>query len=150
MQAHYFSHRLRRAWLCALAAACLAGGLSACSRSEFREERYVNGSLKSKDAFMIAADHALIRHGIQLAWYPEGGKESMETYVIGYRQGYSFRWYPNGRMKSVEHFTDGRRDGQAKFWDEAGRITACFTPEGADCTRALAAEASASRLALTP
>ena len=84
---------------------------------------------------------------------PDGTKESMETYVAGYRQGYAFRWHANGRMKSVEHFTDGRRDGQAKFWDEAGRIIACFAPEGAGCPRTLEAEApgvSAPQLALRP
>ena len=136
-----------------LLAALIASCLSACTHPSLREERYVDGGLKSKAAFLRAEDDAMIPHGIQLAWHPNGEKASMETYVSGYRQGYSFRWHANGKMKSLEHFTDGIRDGQSKFWDESGRIIACITPEGADCPRPLAtveAEAAAQLLAFTP
>lgn len=137
-----------------LLAAIFVSSLCACTHPSLREEHYGDGTIKTKDAFIRTDDDAMIRHGIQLAWYPDGGKESMETYVAGYRQGYSFRWHPNGKLKSLEHFTDGMRDGQAKFWDEAGRIIACFTPEGAECPRPLAgtaeAEAATQLLAFTP
>lgn len=142
--------RPRLAAACAAAALCVAA-LSACSQTQIREERYQDGIMKSQAVFVRRTGDALIRHGIQMAWYPTGGKESMETFVDGYRQGYAFRWHANGRMKSIEHYTDGMRDGQAKFWDEAGNVVACFTPDAADCMRASAADnAGASRFASRP
>lgn len=146
---------LRRFAAGILAAACISA-FAACSQTQIREERYQDGGRKSQTAYLRMSDDAMLRHGVQMAWYPTGEKESMETYVNGYRQGYSFRWHPNGKMKSIEHFTDGMRDGQAKFWDEAGNITACFTPDAQDCTIPADARASApvnppaSRLASTP
>jgi hypothetical protein len=138
-----------------LAAACISV-FAACSQTQIREERYEDGARKSRTAFLRKSDEAMLRHGVQMSWYPSGGKESMETYVNGYRQGYAFRWHPNGRMKSIEHYTDGMRDGQAKFWDEVGNITACFAPDAEDCLRPSDARASAgehpssSRFASTP
>ena len=118
----------------AAAAAILLFGLSACTDAQIREDHYRNGSKKSQSAFVRASDSSLLRHGVQLEWYPSGGKSSLETWVHGYRQGYAIRWHANGRLKSVEHYSDGLRDGQAKSWDEDGNLIACSTPAG-DCPR---------------
>ena len=133
----------------AISALCL--GLLACSQTQLREEFYGDGSRRSQTAFVRKPDAALLRHGVQTTWYPGGEKESMETYVNGYRQGYAFRWHPNGRLKALEHYTDGLRDGQAKFWDGEGNLVACFTPDAADCLRPSAVEnALPSQLAARP
>ncbi len=135
----------------ALAAFLLVSALCACSRIDVREERYADGAIKAESAYLLASGQAPLRHGLQMAWYPDGGKESLEVYVAGYRQGYSLRWHRNGKMKSLEHFTDGNRDGQARFWDEAGRIIAGSAPAGADCALTVTSELPTScRFAITP
>jgi hypothetical protein len=133
----------------ALAAACLAA--AACSDIQVREDEYADGTPKARSTFERKSDGALLRQGVQISWYPGGGKESMATYVNGYRQGYVFRWHPDGKLKSLEHFTDGMRDGQARFWDGAGNLVACFNEDAGDCRRAAAEERpSASEVASRP
>jgi hypothetical protein len=133
-----------------LAAASLLAAtvLCACSETQVREERYLDGARKSRAVFMRKPDDALRRHGVQMTWYPSGERESMETYVDGYQQGYAIRWYPGGAMKSVEHYTDGMKDGKARFWDEDGRMIACYDADGLECTGSASADRdSLSRLA---
>ncbi len=126
-------------------------GLMACSQTQVREEFYPDGARKSQAMFTRKSDNACLRHGVQSTWYPGGERESMESYVNGYREGYAFRWHPNGKLKSLEHFTDGIRDGQAKFWDGEGRLVACFNPDAEDCLRPSAGESEGpSQLASRP
>jgi antitoxin component YwqK of YwqJK toxin-antitoxin module len=121
-----------RAWKRALHAGCLTGlvFITACSGDFVREERYGDGSLKTRSAFIRKSDGALLRHGVRMAWYPSGEKESMETYINGYRQGYSFRWHRNGKLKSLERYTGGIRDDKADILDEAGALAAIRNPDG--------------------
>lgn len=129
-----------------LAAALLVG----CTRTEIRQEAWPDGVHKSQSAVLIRTDNSQVKHGIQAAWYPDGGKESMEIYVNGYRQGYAFRWHPNGRIQALEHFTDGMRDGQAKFWDGEGNLVVCFTADASDCLRPASDAHDLSMLAARP
>lgn len=107
--------------------------LAACVRTEVREYGYPDGARKSRTVYLRGTGEAPVRHGVQLGWYPDGGKESMENFVLGNRQGYSFRWHPDGRPESVEHYADGVRDGQAKYWDMSGALVACIDERGRDC-----------------
>ena len=118
-----------------LAAGVLAASMSlaACVRTEVRETIYADGVRKNRAVYLRGSGEAPIRHGVQLSWYPDGGRESMESFVSGYRQGYSFRWHPDGRPESVEHYADGVRDGQAKYWDMSGALVACIDESGRDC-----------------
>lgn len=141
----------RRYLLPAAAAAALLIGISSCTGTQIREERYPDGSRKSQSAFLRKSDNASLRHGVQMEWHPSGEKAAMETYVNGYRQGYSFRWHGNGKLKSLEHYTDGIRDGESKHWGVDGTLVACFTRDAKDCLREAGPENRApSRLAAKP
>jgi hypothetical protein len=111
----------------------LAAVLAGCGGPEAREEFYPGGAKKSVAFYLRGPDSVLYRHGVHFTWYPDGARESMETYVRGYREGYALRWYPSGRLNIMEHYAAGRRDGMARYWDETGRLLACSTPEGDDC-----------------
>ena len=138
-----------------LLAAALAMG--ACSRLETIEEHYADGLPKSRSTYMHMSDDALLPNGVQLTWYPDGVKESMTTYVNGYRQGYAFRWHADGRVQSLEHYTNGLRDGHVLHWDDAGNLLAClnaeegFNGEKDGCKRLSQAEnAQLARIASIP
>lgn len=112
--------------------------LAACVRTEVRETGYPDGIRKNRAVYLRGSDNAPsggapVRHGVQLSWYPDGGRESMESFVAGYRQGYSFRWHPDGKPESVEHYADGVRVGQAKYWDAGGALVACIDESGRNC-----------------
>jgi hypothetical protein len=120
--------------------ALLAGGvlaaslsLGACVRTEVFEWEYADGVRKTRAVYLSGSGGSPVRHGVQLSWYPDGGRESMESFVSGYRQGYSFRWHPDGSPESVEHYADGVRVGQAKYWDVRGALVACIDESGRDC-----------------
>lgn len=133
--------------------------LAACVRTEVRETPYADGIRKNRAVYLRGSDKtpaggAPVRHGVQLSWYPDGGRESMESFVAGYRQGYSFRWHPDGRPESVEHYVDGIRVGQAKYWDMNGALVACIDESGRDCAAGSGGreggEPSSPRLASRP
>ena len=106
-------------------AALLAGGilaafsslasLTACVGTQVSETEYADGVRKTRAVYLSGTGGALdggapVRHGVQLSWYPDGGRESMESFIAGSRQGYSFRWHPDGSPESVEHYVDGARN----------------------------------------
>lgn len=123
----------------------------ACSGTEVRETAYPDGVRKSRTVLLRGSGQSPVRHGVQISWYPDGGRESMESFVNGYRQGYAFRWHPDGKPESVEHFADGIRSGQAKYWDATGALVGCVNESGRDCLGDLAGgDASSQRIAARP
>lgn len=124
------SDGIRPMMACALA----LGLFAACTSTQVRDETHRNGALKSREAYLPVQGGSRTKHGVQMTWYPDGGKESMDIYSRGYRQGYSVRWHPNGKLAYLTHYTDGVRDGDARHWDESGRLSACVTPERSDCS----------------
>lgn len=120
--------------------ALLAGGilaaslsLAACVETQVSETEYADGVRKTRAVYLSGPGGAPVRHGVQLSWYPDGGRESMESFIAGSRQGYSFRWHPDGNPESVENYADGVRVGQAKYWDVGGALVACIDESGRDC-----------------
>lgn len=129
-----------------LVAACLSFfSISACSGTEAFETAYPDGGRESRTVHLRGSGEAPVRHGVQLSWYPDGGRKSMENFVNGYRQGYAFRWHPDGAPESVERFSDGVRNGQAKYWDADGALIGCVDESGRDCLKGLAGAEEPSR-----
>ena len=125
-------------------------GLLACSPVLERKESYPDGKRKMLASYEVRQGDSIL-HGLRTLWYPDGTKESAETFAHGRRQGYAIRWHTNGRIRSVEHFTDGEPDGQAKYWDDQGLLLACYNAFSGDCLRrADAAAKEADRVATRP
>lgn len=118
--------------------------LCGCERVRVRGNAYSNGTPEASEGFVIRQGDTL-RQGLRITWYPDGRRESAESYVDGYLQGYVLHWYPNGRLKSVEHYAQGEGDGQAKFWDADGSLEACYDSHARDCLLAASGDSDPER-----
>src|SRR4051812_12808415 len=92
---------------------CLAS--TGCQKIQVLEERYPTGERLSAQSFLLGKDSVMLRHGLQVTWYPGGRKQALQTFEYGSLQGYAIRWYPSGKVQSIEHYKDGALDKEAKY-----------------------------------
>jgi len=123
--------------------------LSGCERVRVRGQDYPDGKPKSREGFVILNGDTL-PHGLKTTWYPNGIRESVESYVDGFLQGYSLHWHPNGRLKAIERYAYGELNGQAKYWDEAGNLIGCSDEKSGDCLVASFLDPEPERLVAGP
>jgi len=124
---------------------------SACSRKEFREEKYPNGAPKSRGHVKQDAEKNYGRHGPWVflyengqkeqesifkddelegpstTWYANGQTEQESTYKAGKLEGHFIAWYENGHKKQESNYRDGKRDGLYATWYENGQKETEFT-----------------------
>lgn len=75
---------------------------------------------KTVEAVVGGARHGR-RHGLTIAFFPDGRRAAEETWVHGVRHGVSRTWDQAAVCLSVERFFDGRLEGTAQSWYASGQ-----------------------------
>ena len=103
--------------------------------TELREEKYPNGSLKSRGHVRQDADKNHVLVGLWTYWFPNGQKEAEGDYrngreggkrgdtglLVDGRNGPWTIWYENGQKRSASTYQDGKQEGVWTAWYESGQ-----------------------------
>jgi antitoxin component YwqK of YwqJK toxin-antitoxin module len=97
--------------------------LAGCSNDDdyaSREEKWPDGTLKSRVHYKINADGKEELWGVGETWFEDGQLETRIEYARGRKHGLSEAYYANGQMKEKGTYAFGLRDGTWESWNDAG------------------------------
>ncbi|ESQ88285.1 hypothetical protein ABAC460_16630 [Asticcacaulis sp. AC460] len=83
---------------------------------------YEDGSIRFRYSRYLAADgQRWIRHGLFVAYHPNGALASEGSYTDGEEQGVWKDYHPNGQVAAVGSYEGCQALGKWEYWDEDGR-----------------------------
>jgi antitoxin component YwqK of YwqJK toxin-antitoxin module len=114
----------------AMGLALLAASSFACNRKGSRQEKYPNGTVKSRGYVKQDAQKNYVLEGLWTYWHPNGqkaaegeyrdarqdGKRGDDGLLLDGRQGSWTLWYDNGQKQEEGHYANGKRVGHWTFW----------------------------------
>jgi antitoxin component YwqK of YwqJK toxin-antitoxin module len=92
-------------------------GVSASPFSGVMEDRYPDGSLRSRARF-----EAGVMEGFCEGWHTNGNLQVTETFQSGVSDGIRTKWYPSGAKLSESTIVKGRMEGVFRAWHENGQL----------------------------
>ena len=67
-----------------------------------------------------------VRHGLQTAFWENGGKRFEYTAKYGVYEGEFKEWSENGQLFHLAHYKNGQEEGVQKMWHADGQIRSNF------------------------
>ena len=81
------------------------------------------GALKYRYSRYLSPDgQRWIRHGLFVAYHPNGRVATEVTYDHGAEHGLSRDYYPNGVLAAEGHYAGGRHVGEWRYFREDGTL----------------------------
>jgi antitoxin component YwqK of YwqJK toxin-antitoxin module len=94
---------------------------------------YENGQIHFRYERYLARDRKKwIRHGLFLAYHPNGQLASEGLYEHGLEEGVWRDFYENGQLAAEGTYVNGKRFGLWKFYDEKGQLESEEMPNGTE------------------
>ena len=89
---------------------------------EIAEIPYENGAVRCRYARYLSNDRSRwIRHGLYLAYHPDGSPKSEGAYEHGLEKGLWRDFHPNGQLAAEGMYEDGVQVGEWHFWAPDGQ-----------------------------
>ena len=88
---------------------------------ETSEEKYPNGTVKSRGPVLQDEKDNYIKVGLWTAWHENGQKKEEGEYQDGRRAGDWMYWHENGRKLGEGKFANGKEAGVWTYWYENGQ-----------------------------
>jgi len=88
-----------------------------CGETNFHEEFYPDGTLKSKLEIING-----VNHGASIWYHPNGKLMGKVNFVNGKEEGDYVKYYDNGELKISTFFIDGMKNGELKEYSQKGKL----------------------------
>ncbi len=93
----------------------------ASRKIEVLEDKYVDGTPKSREEFYVDEDGEQVLHGAATYWWESGKKRLEMHYQNGSEHGHKAAWYSDGEKWSEGDFLDGKEHGLWTVWYPDGK-----------------------------
>jgi antitoxin component YwqK of YwqJK toxin-antitoxin module len=70
--------------------------------------------------YLVPDGSRWVRHGLYVAYHPDGQVASEVTYEHGLEEGLGRDYYPNGQLAAEGYYRAGKEEGVWQFWTEDG------------------------------
>lgn len=99
---------------------------------QLAEVFYATGEIRFRYSRYKTPTGEWVRHGLFLAYHPNGIVACMGQYNDGFETGQWTDFYPNGQRSAEGFYVLGQEDGAWKFWSDDGVLEQTYARKGVE------------------
>ena len=116
-------HRAHISLMIAVQAVAIFSG---CARTQLREDRFADGSIRARYRFRENEKGDVVVDGAFTEWHQSGRVARRGRFAEGKHHGMQTSWYESGAKKNVRSYDRGRLDGVSRsFYERGGKKDEC-------------------------